>query len=103
MMSVSPSYRSVEFEPDVRELGEMLSDMLVEDRFHQVRVDAQLRCDQRRDTRRPLHPSIAFAAAQHEHGGGCLRPVDQFTLELAKTEPPLLRLDDFVRRARRDV
>jgi hypothetical protein len=78
----------------------MLSDMLVEDRFHHVSIDPKLGCDERSDARRQLHPGIALSPRQREDGRGRLCPVDQLAFELAEPQAPLLRLDDFVRRAR---
>jgi hypothetical protein len=41
MTSASPSETAAEFDADVRELGEVLSDIRFQDRFHGERVDAQ--------------------------------------------------------------
>ena len=81
----------------------MLRHVPLQHRLQEVGVDAQFGRHQRRHPRRPQEPAVALPPRQAEHQVRGERPIDEFAPELADLDPPLFRLEEFMRGARFQV
>ena len=80
----------------IGEIGEVRSDMGLQNLLHRVRFEAELRRHQCRDPCGPVRPRIALLSRQSENKRRRPRAVDDLALHALQTQTPFLSLQHLV-------